>query len=145
MLYANALLLIAYIECYQVTNNPFYMQISEQIIEFISRAMTNKEGAFLSTIDADSEGSEGKYYARDYDEIYDNLVDELSGPFTTFYGMTPNGNFEGKNIPNRIHKPPADIEIENPHDERQQLLEKARKQLLTVREKRVYPHVDDKI
>src|SRR5699024_12818591 len=65
--------------------------------------------------------------------------------FTTVYGMTPDGNFEGKNIPNRIHNPPSDIEMDNPDNERQRLLKKAQKQLLAAREKRVYPHVDDKI
>ncbi|MBU5467845.1 thioredoxin domain-containing protein [Virgibacillus sp. MSJ-26] len=144
MLYDNALLLIAYTECYQVTNNPFYKQISEQIIEFISREMTNSEGAFYSAIDADSEGIEGKYYVWDFGEIFATLGDELGEMFTTVYGMTPDGNFEGKNIPNRIHNPPSDIEMENPDNERRRLLEKAQKQLLAAREKRVYPHVDDK-
>ena len=145
MLYDNALLLMVYTECYQVTKKPFYKRISEEIIEFINREMTNTDGAFYSAIDADSEGVEGKYYVWRYDEIVDILGEELGELYTTVYDISPEGNFEGKNIPNRIQQPPASIEIDNPKDERQALLEKARKKLLAAREERVYPHVDDKI
>src|SRR5699024_9414399 len=131
--------------CYQVTKKPFYKRIGEEIIEFIKREMTNANGAFYSAIDADSEGVEGKYYVWDVDEIFDILGEELGELYTTLYDITPEGNFEGKNIPNRIQNPPASIELENSNDERQVKLEKARKKLLTSREKRVYPHVDDKI
>src|SRR5699024_5666600 len=145
MLYDNALLLMVYTECYQVTKKPFYKRISEEIIEFINREMTNTDGAFYSAIDADSEGVEGKYYVWRYDEIVDILGEELGELYTTVYDISTEGNFEGKNIPKRIQQPPASIEIDNPKDERQALLEKARKKLLAAREERVYPHVDDKI
>src|SRR5699024_6678088 len=91
------------------------------------------------------EGVEGKYYVWRYDEIVDILGEELGELYTIVYDISPEGNFEGKNIPNRIQQPPASIEINNTKDERQALLEKARKKLLTAREERVYPHVDDKI
>src|SRR5699024_765392 len=77
MLYDNALLLIAYTECYQVTKNPLYEKISRQIIAFLKREMTSPEGAFYSAIDADSEGVEGKYYVWGYDEIFSVLGEEL--------------------------------------------------------------------
>lgn len=145
MLYDNALLLIAYVEGYELTKDPFYKQISEQIIEFLNREMLASSGAFYSAIDADSEGVEGKYYTWDYDEILNTLDSELGELYTAVYNITPKGNFEGKNIPNRLDTPPASIEIENPNNERELMLEEARKKLLATRNKRIYPHVDDKI
>ncbi|PAV30960.1 hypothetical protein CIL05_04395 [Virgibacillus profundi] len=147
MLYDNALLLIAYTECYQVTKNPFYKKISEQIITFIEREMTSSAGAFYSAIDADSEGVEGKYYVWDYEEIFDILGEELGEIYTDIYDITPNGNFEGKNIPNLIKTNLESSALENnlSIEGLQEKLEKARVKLLETREKRIYPHVDDKV
>ncbi|MEN2768639.1 thioredoxin domain-containing protein [Ornithinibacillus xuwenensis] len=147
MLYDNALLLIVYTECYQVTKNPFYQKIAEEIIQFIQREMTGPEGAFYSAIDADSEGIEGKYYVWEDEEIYDILGEDLGEIYTTAYGITPYGNFEGKNIPNLIHAnlestaDAFDLSLESLW----QHLEEARQKLLVEREKRLYPHVDDKV
>src|SRR5699024_10454876 len=102
MLYDNALLLIAYTECYQATENPLYEKISRQIIAFVEREMTSPEGAFYSAIDADSEGVEGKYYVWGYDEIFSVLGEELGELYTKIYNITSQGNFEGKNIPNQM-------------------------------------------
>jgi uncharacterized protein len=147
MLYDNALLLIVYTECYQITKKTFYRKIAEQIIHFIQREMTSEDGAFYSAIDADSEGVEGKYYVWEDEEIFDILGDDLGDIYTTAYGITPVGNFEGKNIPNLIRS-----NLESVADEFDlsvsalvSQLEDARQKLLSEREKRVYPHVDDKI
>ncbi|MDY0409002.1 thioredoxin domain-containing protein [Virgibacillus soli] len=147
MLYDNALLLTVYTNCYQVTQNPYYQQISEEIMTFIIREMMGPDGAFYSAIDADSEGVEGKYYVWDDEEIFDLLGEDLGALYADTYGITPHGNFEGKNIPNLIH---VDLtSIAKAHsmtiDVVKQKLETARGTLLTAREKRVYPHVDDKI
>ncbi|MBP1971539.1 uncharacterized protein YyaL (SSP411 family) [Virgibacillus natechei] len=147
MLYDNALLLIAYTECYQVTNDPFYKKVSEQIITFLKREMMNTEGAFYSAIDADSEGVEGKYYVWDYEEIFTILNKDLAELYTSVYDITPQGNFEGKNIPNLINKNLEHEALENnlSIEALQAQLEAAREKLLVEREKRIYPHVDDKI
>ncbi|WP_047980598.1 thioredoxin domain-containing protein [Ornithinibacillus contaminans] len=147
MLYDNALLLMAYTESYQITKNPFYKKIAEQIITFIQREMTSTEGAFYSAIDADSEGVEGKYYVWEDEEVYDILGEELGELYTTAYGITPFGNFEGKNIPNLIR---SNLEstaksFDLTKEELEARLEQARVMLLTEREKRIYPHVDDKV
>ncbi|GAB3068896.1 thioredoxin domain-containing protein [Virgibacillus ainsalahensis] len=147
MLYDNALLLTVYTECYQVTKDPFYKQINEQIITFIKREMTSDEGAFYSAIDADSEGVEGKYYVWEYEEIFDILGEELGDLYSSVYSITPQGNFEGQNIPNLIGKNIEHEARENnlSPEALQEQLENARKKLLEKREKRTYPHVDDKI
>lgn len=147
MLYDNALLLIAYTECYQITGNPLYEKISKQIITFISREMTSPDGAFYSAIDADSEGKEGKYYVWGYDETFSVLGEELGELYTRLFGITPEGNFEGKSIPNQIESDWENIAQENnlTAEALQEKMEHARQLLLASREKRTYPHVDDKI
>lgn len=147
MLYDNALLLIAYTECYQITGNPLYEKISKQITSFINREMTSSDGAFYSAIDADSEGVEGKYYIWDNDEILSVLGDELGSLYTRMFDITPEGNFEGKNIPNQIESSWKVTAMENnlTVEELQEKMERARRLLLEAREKRTYPHVDDKI
>lgn len=147
MLYDNALLLIAYTECYQVTQKPFYKKIAEQIIDFVKREMMSTEGAFYSAIDADSEGVEGKYYVWDDEEIFDILGEDLGDIYTTAYGITPYGNFEGKNIPNLIRSSLQSVaeEFDITVEALETQLEEARQKLLQEREKRVYPHVDDKV
>lgn len=147
MLYDNALLLIAYTESYQITKNPLYKKISEQIIEFVMREMRSSEGAFYSAIDADSEGVEGKYYVWDYDEIFTILGEDLGDLYASVYGITPEGNFEGKNVPNLNDANLESIadEYNFTIDELNQHLEQARAKLLAAREEREYPHVDDKI
>src|SRR5699024_3455406 len=86
MLYDNAMLLMAFVECYQVTKNPFYKQVSEQIITFVSREMTHPESdVFYSAIDADSDGVEGKYYVWDGEEIVEILGEELGTLYKKAY------------------------------------------------------------
>ena len=147
MLYDNALLLIVFAECYAITKEPFYRKIAGQIIEFIGREMTGEDGAFYSAIDADSEGIEGKYYVWDYDEVMELLGPEQGELFTELYDITPEGNFEEKNIPNLIETDLEDEaeELGIPLEELERQLEEARKILLAAREKRVRPHVDDKV
>ncbi|GAA0590134.1 thioredoxin domain-containing protein [Virgibacillus siamensis] len=147
MLYDNALLLIAYTECYQVTKNPFYKRISEQIITFVMREMRNQKGTFYSAIDADSEGVEGRYYVWDFNEVIDILGEEAGKLFTAAYDITPEGNFDGKNVPNLSHTSLTSIAADNNLETKQLMesLEDSRAKLLHVREQRIYPHVDDKV
>ena len=147
MLYDNALLLIVFTECYQITGNPFYKKIGENIIAFIKREMMSSEGAFYSAIDADSEGVEGKYYVWSKEEIIQILGSELGALYCNLYDITTEGNFEGKNIPNLIDQDLDGFAEENniSLEELNSKLEEARLQLLEAREKRIYPHVDDKI
>lgn len=147
MLYDNALLLLAYTEAYQLTGQELYEEVAEQIIDFVLHEMRGSEGVFYSGIDADSEGVEGKYYVWTRAEIMELLGDQLGSLYVDSFDITEAGNFEGKNIPNRIftdwdavaEKYGLDWET---LDEQ---LEMARVKLREARKKRVYPHVDDKV
>ncbi|MCC2527337.1 thioredoxin domain-containing protein [Bacillus halotolerans] len=147
MLYDNALLLTAYTEAYQVTQNSRYKKICEQIITFIQREMTYNDGSFFSALDADTEGEEGKYYVWSKEEILKTLGEDLGTLYCNVYDITEKGNFEGKNIPNLIHTKREQIKADSgfTEEELSRKLEDARLKLLKTREERTYPHVDDKV
>lgn len=147
MLYDQALLLEAYVEAYQVTGQPRYKEIANQIVTFLKRELTGTHGAFYSAIDADSEGVEGKFYVWDQEEIKKILQEEEYKWFTYFYNVTEKGNFEGKNIMNRTGHSIAEAASFFSVSETVFAagIEKARQKLLDVRKKRVRPHTDDKV
>ena len=103
MLYDNALLIAAYATAYAVTNSAVYLDTAEKTAAYILREMTAPEGGFYAAQDADSNGVEGKYYRFGYDEILSVLGEKTGREFNRYYGITPKGNFEGANIPNRLH------------------------------------------
>lgn len=138
MLYDNALLATAYLEAYQYTKNPLYRTVAEQILEYIRREMTDKEGGFYCAQDADSEGVEGKYYLFTVDEINDILDHEEDGSFfCSYFDITKDGNFEDASIPNLIKN--NDIKFDNEKVIR--LCDK----VYTYRLNRTQLHKDDKI
>lgn len=137
MLYDQALLLHCYTEAYQITKEDSFKQVVFETMTFLQREMQSLEGGFYSAIDADSEGVEGKYYIWSYDEIIEILGKEKGTKYAQTFDISPHGNFEGKNIPNLIKTEKMLLSQEE--------LEQCRKSLLEYREKRVYPHVDDKI
>lgn len=147
MLYDNALLVMTYIEAYQVTGKDTYAEVAEQIITYVIRDMTDEGGGFYSAEDADSEGEEGKFYVWTLDEIEDVLGIEDGDLYIEFYNMSEAGNFEGHNIPNLIGTTLASFERRKqiPVDELKQRMEVARVKLFEHREKRIHPGKDDKI
>ena len=134
MLYDNALLILAYCAAYQLTKNEVLLNTAEMTAEYVLREMTDRNGGFYSAQDADSEGGEGLYYVFDDNEILQVLGEKTGRAFCSYFGVTPNGNFEGKNILNRLHG-----EIET--GEFQQELQ----QLYAYRKGRMQLHLDDKI
>lgn len=103
MLYDNALLILAYLEAYQVTKKETYRDIVRHTADYILRELTDEQGGFYCGQDADSEGVEGKYYVFVPDEVMSVLGEADGKEFCRLYGITGKGNFEGKSIPNRIH------------------------------------------
>jgi uncharacterized protein YyaL (SSP411 family) len=137
MLYDNALLAIAYVETFQVTGNKKYSETAENMLTYILRDMTSKEGGFYSAEDADSEGEEGKFYTWTTEEIKEILGEENGNKFCNYFNISPSGNFNGKNIPNLIG---SSILTEDMN-----FIKSSRKKLFKARETRVHPHKDDKI
>ncbi len=133
MLYDNALLAIAYLETYQAAKKEKWAKITRDIFTYVLRDMTSPEGAFYSAEDADSEGVEGKFYVWTPDEIKEVLGTEEGEKFCQQYDITPEGNFEGKSIPNLIR---TGYRSGDPL---------AIKQLFIYRDRRVHPFKDDKI
>src|SRR6266508_5247735 len=146
MLYDNALLARAYLHAYQVTGNAAYRRVVEETLDYVRREMVHPTGGFFSTLDADSEGEEGKYYVWTPEEIDGVLGVEEASIIKSFYDVRPGGNFEHKTILTA----PADPEaVASQHGlSREQLddvINRARAQLLDARSARVRPGLDDKI
>lgn len=133
MLYDNALLAYVYGEAYQATQKEFYAQVAQEILTYVLRDMTALEGAFYSAEDADSEGEEGKFYLWSPEEVLEILGLEEGKGFCQAFDITPEGNFNGKSIPNLLSTGLAPK------------YQEAREKLFQARKKRTPPFKDDKI
>jgi len=103
MLYDNALLALDYIAGYQATGREEYAEVARDILGYIAREMTSPEGAFYSATDADSltpegEREEGRYYTWTPEELSAALSEEQARVVGSYYGVTDEGNFEGRSI-----------------------------------------------
>lgn len=141
MLYDNALLAKVYTEAFQATGRHLYKEVAEKVIDYVLRALKSPEGGLYSSEDADSEGEEGKFYSWSREEIITILGEKDGHWFAAVYGVTEEGNFEGKNILNLIGNDYEELMTEA----MRKRLSEARKKMFEVREKRVHPHQDDKI
>jgi uncharacterized protein YyaL (SSP411 family) len=133
MLYDNSQLARVYLHAWQVTGNQFFRTITEEILDYVVREMTDPAGGFYSTQDADSEGEEGKFFVWTPDEIRE-VLGSGADEFMAAYAVTRHGNFEGKNI----------LEFVGDMAQRPALVE-ARRKLFEAREKRVHPGRDEKV
>ena len=101
MLYDNGQLITVYADAYKITKNPLYKNVIEETLEFIQREMTSKEGGFYSSLDADSEGVEGKFYVWSASEIDSLIIDKNAAKlFKDYYDVSKKGNWEHTNILN---------------------------------------------
>ena len=138
MLYDNAQLLELLAIAYARGAKPLYRQRAQETVAWLQREMTTGEGAFSASLDADSEGEEGKFYVWSYDEVLRQLGIEDGEFFATHYDVTPAGNFEGHNILNRLRPQPRS-------DTDEARLAALRAKLLAARASRVRPGLDDKV
>jgi uncharacterized protein len=138
MLYDNAQLLELLAIAYQRTGKDLYRRRAYETVDWLKREMTTEQGAFCASLDADSEGEEGKFYVWSYDEVIRQLGIEDGEFFARHYDVTPAGNFEGHNILNRLKSPPRS-------DADETRLAALRDKLLSVRATRVRPGLDDKV
>jgi hypothetical protein len=145
MLYDNAQLALAYLHGYLLTGEEKFRQVCQETLDFVLREMTHPQGGFFSSLDADSDGEEGKFYVWDLDEIKSVLGDNFEF-FKTAYGITAAGNWEGKTVlqralddaslASRFHLTESALAAK---------LAECHARLLTVRSTRIRPGTDNKI
>ena len=146
MLYDNAQLMEAYLVGYQLTKNENYLTVISQILEWLKDEMIDNEGGFYSSMDADSEGVEGKYYVWNPEEIEGVLSENDAKIFNQYYDISKTGNWEGNSIPNVIMKKSSlSTLLKIPESEISSSLEKSRLTIKEHRKSRVAPGTDDKI
>ena len=145
MLYDNAQLVSLYSQAFQVSRNPAYATVVEETLEFIGREMTSREGAFYSSLDADSEGEEGKFYVWQKEEI-DSILGSDAAVFCDFFEITQKGNWEnGKNILYRRKETGAVAKkYELAPDQLNTLIASEKAKLFKARSQRIRPALDDK-
>lgn len=145
MLYDNAILIRTYIETYEYVRRPFYREVAKKCIAYVLDKLLGNEGGFYSAEDADSEGKEGWYYTWGWEEIQ-RILGKEGELFAEFYGITPVGNFEGRNVLH-ISTSLESFALSHKIDpiQLETALDASRQKLLIERNKRPPPTVDDKI
>jgi len=154
MLYDQAMISMAFLEAYQITNNENYAKVAREIFTYVLRDMTDKDGGFYSAEDADSEGEEGIFYIWTQEELVKILGEDDGLKLAKTFGFINGGNFfeeasgqtTGNNIPyfqddRETLAKNADMSL----DDFNAFIEKSRQKLFEVREKRIHPLKDDKI
>ncbi len=130
MLYDNGLLARAYLHGWQVTGDELFGRVCTETLDWALREMRGEEGGFMSALDADSEGEEGRFYVWTLDELRSVLGDDADAAIA-YFGATDAGNFEGRNILIRGASEP-------------ERLPEIRCKLYGARSERVWPARDDK-
>jgi hypothetical protein len=154
MLYDQAMLTIAYIECYQATKKEEYKSTAEEILAFVLHDMTSPQGGFYTSVDADSEGQEGKFYLWSKQEIRQLLSQDEAELIATVFNIRENGNLPDETIYKGtgsnilfMSKPLKKIgsEMKIPSEQLEDRIRVLRRRLLRAREERVHPQTDEKI
>ncbi|TXF90112.1 thioredoxin domain-containing protein [Neolewinella aurantiaca] len=147
MLYDNGQLVSLYAHAYQATGNERYADVVRQTIRFVEDALSDPNGAFYASLDADTEGEEGLTYVWTRAEIDATLNDDkLADAFSEYYSVTQTGNWEGRNI---LHRSKGAASIAKKHgfadtDDLKEAMTKAASTLLAARKLRPQPGLDDK-
>jgi len=167
MLYDQAQLAVAYLDAFQITRDKQYQSVARDILDYVGRDMTSKEGGFFSAEDADSpvaagigdaghsKTAEGSFYIWTKKDV-DEALGDAAEIFDFHYGVQPHGNapegsdphdeFRGKNILIERHTIAETAQrFKKSEDEIAALLVRCREKLFAIREKRPRPHLDDKI
>ncbi len=152
MLYDQAMLLLAYAQAYKISKNSFFLEVADEIVDYVFRELLYKNKAFYSSEDADSEGLEGKFYLYDFKELK-QLIQSDFDLFQKIYNVNPLGNFEDPfgHIMNQniLHLNKDLEEIASEEGISLNILKEKitnwRKILFDYREKRVRPFKDQKL
>jgi hypothetical protein len=154
MLYDQAMISMAFLEAYQITNNENYANVAREIFTYVLRDMRDKDGGFYSAEDADSEGEEGIFYIWTQEELVKILGEEDGLKLAKTFGFIDGGNFfeeagghtTGNNIPYfQDDRETLAKNVDMSLEDFNAFIEKSREKLFEVREKRIHPLKDDKI
>lgn len=147
MLYDNGQLLSLYSQAYQRNKKPAYKKVIEETIAFIERELMSDEYGFYASLDADSEGEEGKFYVFAKSEVDSIINDALDAKyFCAYYDITTHGNWEHTNIlrtPQPLEKVAEQMGIDS--EAFSESIERSKAVLFNYRSKRIRPGLDDKI
>ncbi|MCL4462189.1 MAG: thioredoxin domain-containing protein [Nitrospirae bacterium] len=147
MLYDNALLLESLALAARVSQNSLFSRTAEELVEWLFREMRSAEGVFYSSLDADSEGEEGRFYVFQVEEVRRVLTDGEFRIASEYYGLSGPPNFEGHawhlhearsigDLSRKFGLEEAEIESR---------IKSSRQKLFDYRSSRVRPGLDDKI
>ena len=146
MLYDNGPLLALYAQSFALTGSKQFREVCEGTANWVMREMQSPEGGYYSTLDADSENEEGKFYTWEKKQIEQALNKQEYTVFESYFGIDQSPNFEGKY---HLHackkKEELREQLGKSEDELNTLLNRARQKLFTRREQRIRPHRDEKI
>ncbi|PCJ24878.1 MAG: hypothetical protein COA96_08575 [SAR86 cluster bacterium] len=144
MLYNQSQLGQVYLQAYQLTGNPFFKRVCEQVLDYVLRDMQLPEGGFYSATDADSEGEEGTFFTWSIKEL-EQVLDVRELKFIVdLFGVSLGGNFEGSNILN-LSVPLTESAAASQQDSFYADLDSALNKLYLARKQRIHPLRDDKL
>ena len=138
MLYDNGWLLRLYADAWTLTRDPLFKRVCEETCAWVMREMQSSGGGYYSSLDADSEGEEGRYYVWSIEEIRAHLTPEEFAIAVPAFGLDGPPNFEGHAWHLVVARPVEDAAT-------RKILDGAREKLFKVRETRVRPGRDEKI
>jgi uncharacterized protein len=147
MLYDNGLLLALYCDAWQSSGDPLFARVVEQTAAWVLREMQSPEGGYYSSLDADSEHEEGKFYVWQRDEILELLDDDEYALIEPYYSLDRPANFENHAWNLRVSAPQLEIarQLDLTEEQTAALLTSAQKKLFTARARRIRPGRDEKI
>ncbi|WP_373059570.1 thioredoxin domain-containing protein [Zunongwangia sp. H14] len=146
MLYDNAQLISLYSKAFKVTGNTEFKKVAEESIDFVEKELANGEGGFYASLNADSEGEEGKFYVWTADEIKNTLTSAEADLFLKYFNIENYGNWEkGKNVLYcKYSEEEFAVENNMNPDEVKRIITKAKDKLLNKRNHRTKPSIDHK-
>lgn len=147
MLYDNALLISLYANTLKLAPKPIYKQVISNTIDFVSKELMSKDYGFYASLDADSEGEEGKYYVWSYKELSEVLTEEELNLAQSFYNVTERGNWESpRNILFSQQTPDSYAKVKDLDPEKfKSDLNQLKHKLFQIRWERPHPPLDHKI
>ncbi|WP_428634089.1 thioredoxin domain-containing protein [Sedimenticola sp.] len=146
MLYDNGPLLALYADLWQASGKPLFRETALNTAHWVMTEMQSPEGGFYASLDADSEGHEGRFYAWDRDEVRQLLSEEEYRHFSRYYGLDREANFEGRwHLHHYSDTAPLDGEMDSTPEQAAGILLQARQKLLEQRAQRVRPGRDEKV